>query len=84
MKTLVNVICGAGKPCKWVTPIKEYHEITGEAAKGYLCKNPVIIVELDNRNFSADKSEIALADLTTATGKIGDNYRIPNEYITAV
>ena len=83
MKTLVYIICGAGKPCKWVRPIKEYHEIT-ENKKCYLCEIPVSYEELDHRIFTADKSEIALADLTKATGTVGDNYRIPNEFLTAV
>ena len=83
MKTLVYIICGEGKPRKWVRPIKEYHEITANK-KWYLCENPVSYEELDHLVFIADKSEIGLADLTKATGTVGDNYRIPNEYITAV
>ena len=78
---LVNIVCGDGKPRKWCNIIRSFQEITGESKKYYCSPNPCSITELDNRVFSADKSEIRIADLSKAEARLGTHYRIPNEYI---
>ena len=78
---LVNIVCGDGKPRKWCNIIRSFQEITGESKKYYCSPNPCSITELDNRVFTADKSEIRIADLSKAEARLGTHYRIPNEYI---
>ena len=78
------IICGKDKPCKYIRRIKSYNILTGDSKKHFMSKNPVIYEEMDGACYSADLSEIVLADFSKSIASIGDRYKIPNEYIREV
>lgn len=84
MKQLAIVICGNGKPNKFISPIKGYTIVSEEMKRHFISKNPVIYEEMDGTQHCADLSEIVFADIAKAIGNIGNSYKVPNEYIEAV
>lgn len=80
MQELAIIICGMNKPCKWIKPIKRYIPIDAEN-KQYFFNDTILIEELDNSIHAVKQSDLCYADLEKSNGKVGDNYRISNEYI---
>lgn len=81
MNTLCYIICGKNKPCKVVTPIKDFYPVPDHLKKYYFGPNPVIYIEIDNSVHVTELENIVYCDLKKSAGYIGRNYKIPNEYI---